>query len=170
MEQKEGCYRCGSEEGSVTRLCPNCTQARLEERKRPRAAAPIERPGINFPAQILIIPAVVLVAISTGYFLLFSPSGPEFALPPGRRVYKRCMRAVGDKMQEGMKGMPIPVDQMQMPDDLGGAMAQSMAGLMTGMMQGMMSGFGETICRGLQEECQRNPKGRKCRKMLEAFK
>ena len=89
-----GCYNCGSEEGTSTRLCPKCIAARnnslaaktaeVESRRRGETSA---RKLISSVVGVAVAAAILICA---GFYFLFSEDGPGILLPKYAKVKVLC--------------------------------------------------------------------------------
>lgn len=158
-----GCYKCGSEEGTQTRLCPECTTARLEERKNSFTVG--AQPGMTtpvrsvYPSTVLKGLCIVALVVIGGYYVFYSPAGPGYALSPEQRVLAKCRAKLKpDQMKQKIMKEKFSAGQKGIGADIADAMQ--------GMMAEMMGGFGDAMCLGMAEECKKNPNGRQCQAML----
>ncbi len=58
-----GCYRCGSERGTETRLCPSCAQKRIEERGRVRDRTVSAPKGNNTLNMVLTVIIGIMIGV-----------------------------------------------------------------------------------------------------------
>ncbi len=163
-----GCYNCGSEEGSSTRLCPKCVAERNSAMAAKTAEVASQRKGSTSTSKLVtIVVGTALAAaliICLGFYLLFSDSGPGILLPKYAKVQILCKKTV-EKDVAKIKAM-TPEELAKMKDD--GKLSKYEKEMTDGVKDlaaAMVEGFADTFCKIDAEECKNNPGA--CDKIME---
>jgi len=169
-----GCYRCGSEEGSESQLCPTCAQIRKAERatladgkvpKRFRSRS--IRGGsrlvdhIAFDQKTVLILCGALITLFLGFRLvMYHLSAPS--LPPDRLnlLYERCLDGVRAQLRAQVNSVAEGTGSDEaFRDVITEILSRGVA----------KAGSAEAICGFLREECRTNSLGAQCRSGVKTF-
>lgn len=156
-----GCYKCDSPEGNEARLCPKCTEERLNKMRQDREAEHAERKTSDYTPDLPPEPDSVGVravkaggaAVFTGilvWLFFFSVYGPGWGMGRGEFAYKRCMYKVNKGIAE--KGSDLAGDEVSKSFGIG-----------------FLKGVGTAACASLRDECNTNPSGDACQTLVKAL-
>jgi hypothetical protein len=152
-QNDQGCYQCGSEQGTSIRLCPRCTQARIAKNKEMSTAprfnmqesSSYHNYGNLFGHPLATAGVIAVVIGLSAYFLLFSAYGPGLGMSKGERLYKKCVAKMSS----------MDTGQFSGGDDLSKAFGQS-----------IMQAFTTGICETIRNECGKATPDPKCDQLL----
>lgn len=170
-----GCYRCGSEDGSDSQLCPTCAQIRrveraglaegkVPERLRPRSRHKSRARALDrfaFDQKTILVLSCAILTLFLGFRLvMYHLSAPS--LTPRRLgiLYEKCLVA----MREQLKS------QVNVMAEGAGAQKDFKDAVTTILGRGISkAGGAEGVCAYLREECKVNPYGGECRSGVKSF-
>lgn len=166
-----GCYRCNSDKGTDSILCPKCTQARFEEQQRYSMRESILSGfrwdwrlirELLFEDSLIVLIFTCIVALGFLYFIGISAYGPGLFLTRNQYVTKQCRVQVAAVAKLRASGVTVlPATNPMAAGQLWDREVKRHYGPIIGSQMGRGLAVGlEGICDSIATECA-TEKGKK---------
>lgn len=143
----DGCYRCGSSQGSTVRPCPSCAGKRFDPRENPKEdqrssrSITVENKTFRFPSSIVGGAGAALL-ITIAVWLNWTEIKVMTGTASATDIYNACLSGGGKALS-------------QTKDDIGKA---------------IVSGIMVEMCTEIRNSCASDPQGEKCEKARQMIK